>query len=275
MRFNTFGAICAGPALLLSAALASAERRYVSLEGAHQPPFTTWATAAKDIRSAIDASSAEDEIVVARGTYEVQATIHLNKPLTVRSQSGARHAILDGGHGPKSTQGVSITATPAIFDGFTITHFDEGVRFAHGEGTSSILRNCVVVHNGGHGIYFNHGGCAKNCTVAYNGGAGLYAYDMGGGGDDPDNMILFGNAQPFVRQSANIGLENSYTDDPHFVSEKDLRLRADSPCIDAGRNEPWMSDAIDASGRRRIQNGVVDIGAYEHRATKDRNRKGP
>jgi len=56
---------------------------------------------------------------------------------------------------------------------------------------------------------------------------------------------------------------NSCTDDPHFVSDKDFRLRPDSPCIDSGRNEDWMIEAIDAAGRPRIRNKVVDIGAYE------------
>ncbi|MCH7735429.1 MAG: right-handed parallel beta-helix repeat-containing protein [Chloroflexi bacterium] len=176
--------------------------------------------------------------------------------------------MLDGKDSPRDGWCFDVQSNRAIVDGFTITRFGGGVRFSHREGTTAVVRNCVIVRNASHGIFFNHGGCAKNCTVAYNGGAGLYAYDMGGGGDDPANLILFGNEQGFVRQSANISLHNSCTDDPHFVSDKDFRLRSDSPCIDAGRNEDWMIEAVDAAGRPRIQNKVVDVGAYEFQALK-------
>jgi hypothetical protein len=36
-----------------------------------------------------------------------------------------------------------------------------------------------------------------------------------------------------------------------------------SPCIDAGINRDWMSGAVDLAGSERINNGTVDIGAYE------------
>ncbi len=175
----------------------------------------------------------------------------------------ARQTVLDGKGSPGDGYCFEVQSDRAIVDGFTIIRFGGGVRFSHGEGTTAMVRNCVIVRNAGHGIYFNHGGCAKNCTIAYNGGPGLYAYDMGGGGDDPANLILYGNEQGFVRQSANISLRNSSADDPHFVSDHDFRLRPDSPCIDAGRNEDWMNEAIDAAGGPRIRHKVVDFGAYE------------
>jgi len=149
--------------------------------------------------------------------------------------AGAGRTVLDGKGSPRDGWCFDVQSDRAIVDGFTITRFGGGVRFGHGEGTSAVVQNCVIVRNAGPGIFFNHGGCAKNCTVAYNGGAGLYAYDMGSGGDDPANLILFGNGRGFVRQSANISLRNSCTADPRFVSDKDFRLRPDSPCIDAGR----------------------------------------
>jgi hypothetical protein len=171
--------------------------------------------------------------------------------------------VLGGKGSPRDGWCFDVQSDRATVDGFTITRFGGGVRFSHREGTTAVVRNCVIVRNAGHGIFFNHGGCAKNCTVVYNGGPGLYAYDMGGGGNDPANLILFGNEQGFVRQSANISLHNSCTDDPHFVSDTNFHLRPDSPCIDAGRNEAWMIEAVDAAGRPRIRNWVVDVGAYE------------
>jgi len=237
------------------------------LEGPAESPFTSWKTAARDIASALDVANDGDLIVVAPGTYPIGRTIVVNRAVTLRSAAGAQKTVLDGKGSPRSGWCFDVQSNRAIVDGFTIIRFGGGVRFSHREGTTAVVRSCVIVRNAGHGIFFNHGGCAKNCTIAYNGGAGLYAYDMGGGGDDPANLILFGNEQGFVRQSANIRLVNSCTDDPHFISDEDFRLRPDSPCIDAGRNEDWMIEAVDAAGRPRIQNKVVDVGAYEFEAT--------
>lgn len=48
----------------------------------------------------------------------------------------------------------------------------------------------------------------------------------------------------------------------------DHRLRQDSPCIDAGKNEDWMWSAVDLGGNPRIffagKSLTVDMGAYEH-----------
>jgi hypothetical protein len=252
-------------ASVLVLANAQATTRYVSPSGNNTNPYTNWTMAARSIQPAIDACANGDEVVVAPATYAITNTIQLNKQITVRSSAGASSTILDGGYPSRSILGVQITTLPAYLDGFTLTHFANGVFVNHGEGTEGQPRDCLIVYNQGYGIYFNHGGGAKNCTVAYNGGAGLYAYDMGGGGDDPDNMILWANAGGnFVRNSANIGLQTSWTNDPHFVSTNDFHLLPDSPCIDTGHNETWMNTAIDADGRPRVGNGTVDMGAYEN-----------
>lgn len=250
-------------AVLSIAVTTLGETRYVSSEGSAESPFISWETAAHDIASALDVVNDGDQIVVAPGRYPIGRMIVVNRAVTLRSAAGARKTVLNGKDSPRDGWCLDVQSDRAIVDGFTITRFGGGIRFSHGEGTTAVVRNCVISRNAGHGIFFNHGGCAKNCTVAYNGGPGLYAYDMGGGGDDLANLILFGNEQGFVRQSANISLHNSCTDDPHFVSDEDFRLRPDSPCIDARRNEDWMIEAVDAAGRQRIRNKVVDIGAFE------------
>ncbi|NQT38583.1 MAG: hypothetical protein HQ581_13890 [Planctomycetes bacterium] len=261
-----FRTSCVATILAFAAIVAAGETRYVSPEGTPESPFTSWRTAAADLESVLDVASDGDQIVVGPGTYQVTRPIVVRRNVIVRSQRGARHTVLDGGNRGVA-RCIELAGHSAIIDGLAIVRFQEGVRITARESTAAAVRNCIIVRNSGHGIVFHHGGSAKNCTVAYNDGAGLYAYDMGGGGDDPANLILYGNEKgPFVRESANIGLHNSHTDDPHFFSATDFRLRSDSPCIDAGRNEPWMKDARDAQGHRRIHKDVVDIGACEYSA---------
>jgi hypothetical protein len=43
----------------------------------------------------------------------------------------------------------------------------------------------------------------------------------------------------------------------------DYRLAQDSPCIDAGTNQDWMTGTTDLAGNPRIQGARADIGAYE------------
>jgi hypothetical protein len=55
------------------------------------------------------------------------------------------------------------------------------------------------------------------------------------------------------------------TNAPLFVDANnwaDLRLLPDSPCIDAGNND-YVTSLTDLDGNPRIQNGIVDMGAYE------------
>ncbi len=56
--------------------------------------------------------------------------------------------------------------------------------------------------------------------------------------------------------------------DPETLDDNNYHLSADSPCIDAGRNEEWMwQGALDLDGNPRILRGrsslTVDMGVYE------------
>jgi hypothetical protein len=59
--------------------------------------------------------------------------------------------------------------------------------------------------------------------------------------------------------------KNSLSADSRFVSPSDgnLRLKSDSPCVDAGVISFWMFDAADADGNPRIAGQTADIGAFE------------
>ncbi len=51
--------------------------------------------------------------------------------------------------------------------------------------------------------------------------------------------------------------------DPNTYHDNDYRLSPPSPCIDTGKNEDWMSQAVDPDGYPRIVGERVDMGAYE------------
>jgi len=141
----------------------------------------------------------------------------------------------------------------------------------------------------GGGLFINLG-VVENCTIASNMigssstpvaeclGGGLY---MGGG--FATNTIIYHNWNvrsgiPSDVYAANLGrlawscapeLTNAananITADPRFNARDagDFTLQADSPCINAGLNADWMTEAVDLAGRPRIQRGQVDMGAYE------------
>jgi len=60
--------------------------------------------------------------------------------------------------------------------------------------------------------------------------------------------------------------QGNITNDPQFVdfAGGNYRLNASSPCVNAGTNQSWMTNAFDLDGRMRIRYGIVDMGAYEN-----------
>jgi hypothetical protein len=94
------------------------------------------------------------------------------------------------------------------------------------------------------------------------------------------NCILWNNSAPTDTEIHNMGdsqpdvsycniagghVGKGNTDkDPQFA-DKALRLRADSPCIDAGDNNAVPTDIqTDLDGYPRFINASVDMGAYEY-----------
>jgi len=60
---------------------------------------------------------------------------------------------------------------------------------------------------------------------------------------------------------------NNIAGDPLFAGTNagNYRLTANSPCINTGTNQTWMTGAVDRDERPRIDrlSGRVDMGAYE------------
>jgi|GEM_PF-3112959 len=160
------------------------------------------------------------------------------------------------------------------------------------------LSNCIFYDNSagwGGGIYGENGSqvAAINCsftgnTAAGDGGAiqpGVAVF-LGGSTADLTNCILWddtgGEISLYGTNTIKVShsiVQGGYTGngninaDPLFadVSIGDLRLKAKSPCIDAGDNSvvnapPFKlvdGKIVDLDGSPRISNNTVDIGAYE------------
>lgn len=138
------------------------------------PPYQSWATAAADIQSAVDATAMPGALVlVSNGVYSVGARraadslafvyaisnrVTVNKPITVRSVNGPAVTTI---HGEPDVRGVYLT-NQATLVGFTVTNGILPVSNFKGGGVwcetyGSVVSNCVVVGNtaaGGGGIFF-------------------------------------------------------------------------------------------------------------------------
>jgi pectin methylesterase-like acyl-CoA thioesterase len=161
-----------------------------------QPPYASWATAARNIQDAVNAAdSAGAAVLVTNGVYP--GNVSVTKPLALLSVNGPQFTIINGGGTDRcvylTTQGASLT-------GFTLTN---GYNDYEGGGvacasTTAFLTNCLIVgnsaYNGGGGAFgctlynsalsgnstpsYHHGGGAYrctlyNCTVSGNSGGGV------------------------------------------------------------------------------------------------------
>lgn len=148
------------------------------------------------------------------------------------------------------------------------------------------LRNCEIRGNTitryGGGVYVSGSAAVQNCTVVRNTAGASYA---GGGlhieGGTVTNAIVYyntaGSSNDISGATQNVGYSCSpdlthdpagtgnITGAPLFADTNALnyRLNSGSPCINAGKNESWMTGSVDLDGNRRVVRGKVDMGAYE------------
>ncbi len=164
-----------------------------------------------------------------------------------------------------------------------------------------VLRNSIVYGNstgGGSGpgagaFSFNRGGLIENCTIVGNyspnntGTGGIYASVSGtvrnsivyfnlGDGTSGVNDIKSGSWSSTSTDnitSVLVANVSGSTADPDFVKDGsgygethvpgNYRLQPNSPAIDEGSFQTWMTGAFDLDGKPRIYGSSVDIGCYE------------
>jgi hypothetical protein len=165
-----------------------------------EPPYVSWATAARVIQKAVDAAAPGDEVLVTNGIYAIGGRavfgalinrVVVDKPLTLRSANGPDLTIIQGYQVPGTTNGggaircVYLT-NGASLSGFTLTNGatldylggdeDETGGGIWAASTQALVSNCVVIGNsaysGGGGAF---GGTINNCdfirnTTQYGGG---------------------------------------------------------------------------------------------------------
>ncbi len=176
-----------------------------------------------------------------------------------------------------------------VYQGTLYNSHIENCRASSGGGAydarlnNSIIRDNRARNYYGGGVY---GGTAQNCLITGNQsedlGGGAYASDLlnctvagnnnGLEGGFALNCIVYDNAGG----NWNTGDSSTYrytcttplpegigciTENPLFMG--DYRLASNSPCVNRGSNQAWMAGATDLAGSNRIQNAVVDMGAFE------------
>lgn len=166
----------------------------------------------------------------------------------------------------------------------------------------SVVRNCLILNNTlgssnnadypgrGGGVHLD-GGRLENCTVTgnrieLNNPGAVY-----GGGlvclkGSVVNTIFWNNVIAVASEPELVdnvwadsipscfnscapelttGVQGNVADDPLFVNFEagNFRLEQGSPCINKGANQDWMVGALDLDNLRRVNSGLVDMGAYE------------
>jgi hypothetical protein len=243
------------------------------------------------IQAGIAAAVADDEVVIADGTYTGPGNENLDfngKAITVRSASGDRAL--------------------CVID---CENNGRGFAFHSGEGAISIVDSVTITRGrvasgsnyGGGGAVHCTGGVARltNCTLTGNstGGSGGGLFCAGNGPSVVTNCILWSDAPQEIRVNdpyasllatycnvqdgwpgaGNIAADPLFVDpddldnDPNTLEDNDHHRSAGSPCTDAGNNAAVPAEVpFDLDGLPRNTDGAddslatVDMGAYERPA---------
>jgi parallel beta-helix repeat protein len=168
-------------------------------------------------------------------------------PLSLTNCTFSGNTAEDSGGGIYSVS-ASQTLTGCTFSGNTAS-LGGGLYNDYNTGYSVILTNCIVWGSGNNLIHDS----SSTQVITYCDIHGGYSGGSGNFNADPEFV-----RSPWTGPDGRFGT----ADDDYG----DLRLRISSPCLDAGSNAAVPgSVTTDLAGSPRIQNGIVDVGAYEGR----------
>lgn len=180
--------------------------RYVATNGPQTAPFTTWATAASNMQTAISAATNGETVWVSNGYYRITNQVAVSNRITVRGFNGYTNTIVYGAFPATNVRVFYVTGTGAV-DNFTISNgYCGSNEYVGGGGVCLIdsgqLKNCLLVNNicsnsivntGGGGAYVSNG-FINNCLIFNNNaftnpGGGVYIANNG----FVSNSVIAGN----------------------------------------------------------------------------------
>ncbi len=195
---------------------------------------------------------------------------------------------------------MNMNSSPVIVN----TTITENTAMGHGGGhyesgadPGTVMKNCLIFGNtsgqGNQGFVEGSSLTKINCTIAGPGGyfidsGSVTAYNVILAPRDPSDLSpvleisggtysmfhsLYQNMPGDILDHSGIGFTadgNCITGDPMFADfdNNDFRLVSTSPCVDTGENS-YNDTHFDIRGEDRVQNDIIDMGAYEWTAGLD------
>ena len=170
-----------------------------------------------------------------------------------------------GGGGMYLTSGASPVLHNCVFHDNTANN--GGAAYCSSTSSAPVFNNCTLTKNtalvNGGAVY------SDNCPSTFN-NCIVWGNEAAGNGNEffvssqavSLNFSCYANEAGDVVGSLTTG--NCITSNPYFADEAndDYRLYSVSACVDAASNT-YTNQSIDISGETRIQNSVVNMGAYE------------
>ncbi len=143
---------------LLLAGVTLAQTNYVSLHGAHVPPFTNWATAATNMQAAVDLAQDGDFVLVSNGLYnsgsrvspnaQLHSRVVITNAITLQSLNGPDVTAIvgaadpeTGSSGSNAVRGVYMSGG-AHLRGFTVSN---GYVNTEGEQPADVFGDAVYI----------------------------------------------------------------------------------------------------------------------------------